>query len=553
MNLSTDPFLGKVIRGYRLEELLGRGAMTAVYRARTQRRWQVAEFIITIVLVPETLPKQVRRSFQERFLQEIGQIERLHHPNICPIYGYGEQDGYCYLLSPALDGKTLLALMRERKRWGPQEILCLLIPIANAFEYLHNQGLVWQFFNPANVIFLNDATISAEPIQLTGLGLLSTLRMKALEGIEVDTSSYEHLKSIAGTYLGAPEYLAPEIVKGSEGDERSDIYSLGILLFNLLSGSPPFCGASYLEIAQKHVYELLPSLHELAPDLPAALELVINRALQRHPDFRYQCPGELVAAYMHIINDRLQPSMNLDISRKVLGLPPLPTPTFSERLRLSPATQSNNGPSSYETIIREVMPPITPEVSGLPEVHETGEVYDEATSPVSSQDESSPTNDAATELTPSPEEESGEDIHEPLSSLKEVTSLSHTQTIVEDEEEHNREEQAAAPSEEEAVSDELPESNSEATQEMCEEPEETIPEEEPIEDTLAEQNAQAIAKKDMNIDIAAMTSQIQQLKERLQAQSKTQPVQSAKPEATSPEDKPEDKKENVDSFPTWLN
>jgi len=315
MDTSTDMFLGKVVHGYRLERLLGRGALTSVYRASGDEEGTVKTLIATILLVQQTLPAQSKERFRARFFQTAKQLEALHHPSICPFYGYGELEGYCYLLSPDSNGQTLSMYMARKKSWTSQEILALLTPIAEGLAYLHSQGVVCQFFSPANVFLPESQEDARFSIQLTSIGFLPMLCMKGLE--EYPLAPYENLKSVAGSYLGNPAYLAPEIVKGMEGDASTDVYSLGILLFTLLSGSPPFTGESYLEIAKKHIYEPPPSLQVHAPDLPVALELVINRALYQHPAFRFQNPNELVAAYIHVINERVNAAQDLNIAKNI--------------------------------------------------------------------------------------------------------------------------------------------------------------------------------------------------------------------------------------------
>src|SRR5262249_25126142 len=113
------------------------------------------------------------------------------------------------------------------------------------------------------------------------------------------------LRNIGGSYLGAPEYLAPEVVRGTKPDSRSDVYSLGVILFEMLSGQPPFSGEDYLEIARKHTHALLPALHGVVLELPIALELVVNRALHRNLNYRFQTPSDLIAAFSHVLDERV--------------------------------------------------------------------------------------------------------------------------------------------------------------------------------------------------------------------------------------------------------
>lgn len=300
MQKPTDSHVRFMIRGYCLEELLGYGKLTSLYRARTEELWQMPEVIMTLLHIPETFSTQARKRFIERFLHESSKVVQLRHPSLFPLYGYGEEDGLPYLVMPDVTGQTLAERLKKKKRWSPPEILALLEPIAAALSYIHNQGLVYQFFSPANVLFQKDA-----PPQITGLNLSQTLCLAGLEEEKINTSSFEHLKNLVGGYLGAPEYLAPEVVRGTEPDPRSDVYSLGIILFEMLSGQPPFTGTDYLEIAHKHIQTLLPSLNGIAPELPVALELVVNRALHRNLNYRFQTPSELIAAFSHVLEERI--------------------------------------------------------------------------------------------------------------------------------------------------------------------------------------------------------------------------------------------------------
>lgn len=300
MQKPSDSHVRFMIRGYCLEELLGYGKMTSLYRARTEELWQMPEVIMMLLHIPETFSKQAQKRFLERLLHEANKIVQLRHSSLFPVYGSGEEDGLPYLVMPDVTGQTLAERIKKKKRWSPSETLALLEPIAAALSYLHSQGLVYQFFNPANVLFQKDA-----PPQITGLSLPQMLCLAGLEEEKINTYSFEHLKNIVGGYLGAPEYLAPEVLRGTGPDPRSDVYSLGIILFEMLSGQLPFTGEDYLEVAHKHVQELLPSLNAIAPELPVALELVVNRALHRNLNYRFQTPSELIAAFSHVLEERI--------------------------------------------------------------------------------------------------------------------------------------------------------------------------------------------------------------------------------------------------------
>jgi Protein kinase domain len=339
MDMRTDPFLGKMIRGYRLEQLLGRGSATAVYRARTEELWQVPELIVTILLVPEHLSAQAKARFEERFTEIAKRLATLRHPFLFPLYGYGQEEGMYYLLAPDMPGETLAHHIQKQKRFTPSEILPIFTPIAMALSYVHQQGFTYQFLQPANILLVNSANT-----QVTGLGLSQLLCLHTLED---EPTSFSYLKNFAGMFMGAPHYLAPEVVKKGEVNPRSDVYSLGILLYEMLSNQSPFSGDDYLTIAQKHVREPIPSFHDAAPDLPMALELIINRALHRTPEQRFQSPDELVAAYAHVLDERLHGPRFFNVVQAVEKIRALPMPTPTPQLRLAAPQQERQADTAW--------------------------------------------------------------------------------------------------------------------------------------------------------------------------------------------------------------
>lgn len=356
MERPDDPFLGKRIRGYYLEELLGRGTLTAIYHGRTEELWLVPELMITLLLVPQTLSDQTRAHFRTRFNHQARQFALLRHPHLFPLYGYGEQDDLFYLLNPIMEGVTLAHYLQQKRKWSAPEILSILRPLATLFDYLYSQELTHPFFSPTNVLIQEDGAVL-----LTGLGLTQLVSMKGLGNERVNLARYEHLRSIAGTFLGAPEYLAPELVRGADADIRSAVYTFGTLLFEMLSGTPPFTGDNYIEVAQKHVREPLPSLHKLAPDSPVALELVVNRALQRNPERRFQSLEECITAYEHVIDERLNAPKPANLVQAIERIkahplltapslyPILPSPQNEQVMQLAspqePADDKPTGPS----------------------------------------------------------------------------------------------------------------------------------------------------------------------------------------------------------------
>lgn len=351
MDAAKDPFLGRKIRGYRLEELRSHGNMTATYHARTRELWLVPELFITVFLLPQALPHSTRRNFQTRFEREGEQLITFRHAHLFPLYGYGVQESIFYHIHPIFSGETLAQRLKQQRQWTPHEVLTILNPIADLLDFIHEQGRAYHYLNSSNVLLLDKADV-----KLIDLGTIAMLRLRGLEESITQTTMYEHLKNVAGNYLSPPEYLAPEIVRGAEGDPRSDVYSLGVMLFELLSGAPPFTGSGYLEVARKHINEPLPSLHEIAPAIPVALELVVNHALHRDPERRFQTVRELVTAYTHVLNERLYTPKQVGIAQRIEKIrelagpaipPPVPLPAPQQQEQK--VVSSNLGQSVIST------------------------------------------------------------------------------------------------------------------------------------------------------------------------------------------------------------
>lgn len=285
--LPVEHLVGSTVGNYRIEKLLGSGKSTSVSIGREQGNDR--EVMITEFLVPERFSAQQRERFIGRFLQEAASIARLQHPQVLPVYAYGVEDDRPYLVTPFAKESSLASIVKAQPRFAPEHTLELLKLIATGLEYVHSQGVVHGSFSPATVLLGEQRTVV-----IAGFGFI---RMLSLRGIEELHHPYAHLVNVAGTFLGIPEYIAPECVQGQIADARADVYALGILLFQLLSGTLPFTGSNPLEVALQHVEQPLPSLHTLAPDVPPALDLVIQQALERDPKRRFQSAGEVARAF----------------------------------------------------------------------------------------------------------------------------------------------------------------------------------------------------------------------------------------------------------------
>ena len=284
---SVDQLVGQVLGNYRLERFLGKGRLNAVYLARqlTSQRTDA----LALYLISERFSIDARDLFLMRFRKEAAAITTLDHPHILPVYGYGEYESYPYLVTPYMTQGSLADVLKRKGRCDHAFVLPILEQLVAGISYAHSKGFIHGTLKPANVLLHTEETM-----QVAGFGLMHMLQQR---GIEPNAQPQAHLLSIADTFLAAPEYIAPEVVQGQAVDTRSDIYSLGCILFELLSGQPPFQGEKPLEVARQHVTQAIPLLRKLAPDVPIALSSVVHQALERDPAQRFQSVSELGEAF----------------------------------------------------------------------------------------------------------------------------------------------------------------------------------------------------------------------------------------------------------------
>lgn len=285
--LSVDQLVGQKLGNYRIERLLAQGRLKTVYLA--QNRPGQSTDTLTLYHVPEHFSLKMRQRFLARFFQEADVVSSLRHPHILPVLEYGEYGGSPYVVTPYITNGSIADMIKRQGRCSHADVLAILEQVAAGLECAHMRGYTHGTLRPSNIVLDDKQTVL-----IAGFGFMHMLQMS---GIEQSKHPYTHLLNIVGTFMTAPEYIAPEIVQGSASDTRSDIYALGTILFELLSGHPPFRGTSVLDVAMQHVNQSAPSLRSLTPDVPVALESVINQALEREPDRRFQHIGELVEAF----------------------------------------------------------------------------------------------------------------------------------------------------------------------------------------------------------------------------------------------------------------
>src|SRR6266545_2196976 len=271
MSSRTQLELGSDFLGYRIEELIGRGGMGIVYRAYDLRLKRT----VALKLVTPELALDER--FRERFARETELAMSLEHPNVVPIHDAGEVDGRLYLAMRLVAGTDLRQLLRAEGALEPSRALAICGQVASALDAAHAKALVHRDVKPSNVLL-----DESEHVYLADFGL--TLRLEE-QGAQIGE----------GRSIGTPAYLAPEQIEGRTVDGRADVYSLGCVLFECLTGTTPYRRDSQLAVAWAHLEEDPPSASERNPEVPEAIDTVLRTAMAKEPEERYSTCGALIA------------------------------------------------------------------------------------------------------------------------------------------------------------------------------------------------------------------------------------------------------------------
>jgi serine/threonine protein kinase len=292
MTTARGQFLiGKVIGSCVIEKLLGQGGSSTVFLA--QQSAPERKVAIKVFLPHSYMNVQMQKEFYNRFLLEAEAASRLDHPNILPIYSYGEQDGLPYIIMPYMPGGTLRDYVATHGCLSLSQAQWYLEQIAGALDYAHQtHRYVHCDVKPANILLDSDES----PV-LTDFGIAYMMQQEtaSITG-QPSPKSPEML-------MGTPDYISPEQALGQPLDGRSDIYSLGITLFYLLTGTLPFKADSTIAVALLQVHEPPPALSLLRADISPYTDSVIQKALAKRPDERYQTAGEFSAAFTQALQD----------------------------------------------------------------------------------------------------------------------------------------------------------------------------------------------------------------------------------------------------------
>lgn len=278
--------IGKEIGSCVLEKLLGYGGSSAVFLA--QDRSSGEKVAVKVFLPRSTMDAQSRKNFYRRFLREAEAASELDHPNILSIYAYGEHNGLPYIVMPYMPGGTLSEYVARHGPLSLSEAQYYLEEIASALDYAHEHGCIHCDVKPANIL-----------LDETGHALLTDFGIAHL--LQTDTPAVQQSMKSPETLMGTPDYISPEQALGQQLDGRSDIYSLGVTLFFLLAGNPPFQAESSIAMALMHVHEPAPLLGLIRSDVTEQIDRILGKALAKWPEERYQTAGEFSKAFAEAV------------------------------------------------------------------------------------------------------------------------------------------------------------------------------------------------------------------------------------------------------------
>ena len=248
---------------YELEELVGHGGMSSVYKAHDS----LLERYVALKILHEQYSED--EEFVERFKREARSVAQLQHPNIVTVIDRGEQDGRQYIVFEYIDGENLKELVVRKGRLEVREALEIALEIAHGLAFAHEHGLVHRDVKPQNVLLNGDGRA-----KVTDFGIARS-------------RDVEHSVTQTGTVLGTSNYIAPEQASGQPVDAQTDVYSLGVVLYEILTGELPFPGDNFVAVAMKHVHEPPPNTLDKRGDVPLRVAGAVDRALEKVPDHRF--------------------------------------------------------------------------------------------------------------------------------------------------------------------------------------------------------------------------------------------------------------------------
>lgn len=334
VEVPIDPLIGKVIDNrYKIQSLIARGGMAKVYRA-------IQLHLNRVVAIKVLDPKHVgadEPEFQKRFELEAQMTSKLNHPNTVTIhdYGFNQQKHFYYFVMEYIKGKTLRRAMKEEGVFTIERTLHIAQQVARSVRQAHSVGIIHRDLKPSNILL---TTHDNDPnyVKVVDFGLLKLKKESKFEG-----------ETTEATLMGSPRYMSPEQIRRTPIDHRSDIYSLGVNVYQMLAGKPPFTGSSAVQILMGHLNRPVPPLKKINPtvDVPPEVEKFTMKCLKKKPDERYQNMDEVIEAI-----DNLK-----EMSKKAGAYTSVPT-SKKEEIFVSEKPPPPPTPESREKKVEDIPP-----------------------------------------------------------------------------------------------------------------------------------------------------------------------------------------------------
>ena len=325
-------WIGRTLSGrYRIEAMLGQGGMSAVYKATDPNLKRV----VAVKLIHPHL--SIDPSFVVRFESEASSVASLRHPNIVQVYDFNNDGGVYYMVLEFIPGETLYDRLKRSADTGRQitieEAIKYTVNISDAVGFAHQRGLVHRDIKPANIM-----------LDVQGQGILMDFGIVKILGGASHTST--------GAVVGTARYMSPEIIRGEVADHRSDIYSLGVTLFEMLSGRPPFVAESAMTLMMMHLNDPIPNVLSFRADIPPDLVRILEKCLAKDRNNRYQSAAEFSSDLKRALaTSTQQSSVTSPDLRKSSGMATTvePTPTGASNMRSTPVGATIVEPAAPST------------------------------------------------------------------------------------------------------------------------------------------------------------------------------------------------------------
>ena len=324
----------KINNRYEIVKNIGEGGMANVYLANDT----ILERKVAVKVLRGDLSADDK--FIRRFEREALSVSNLSHPNIVEVYDVGVEEGSHYIVMEYIDGKTLKQLLKKRESLTLSEVIDIMTQLTDGISHAHESYIIHRDIKPQNIMIEDDGRV-----KITDFGIAMALNATQL----TQTNSV----------MGSVHYLPPEQASGKSATVKSDIYSMGILMYELLTGNVPFKGDNAVEIALKHMKDKIPSVRKQDPSIPQSVENIILKATAKNPRNRYDSAKEMHEDLLHCLDEEHanDKKVSFEYPENDIGSTmPIPTTTIKNKVNMPTNTSKIKNEENTEELIKEIKP-----------------------------------------------------------------------------------------------------------------------------------------------------------------------------------------------------